>query len=80
MAQAGRAVIDQQERTKAGASGGGPAERPILFSMNKSADATGGLCIGQRCADTLGAWGPSATNKLRRIYTGALLAHYFHAL
>ena len=24
--------------------------------------------------DALGAWGPSATNKLRRVYTGALLA------
>jgi len=39
-----------------------------------SADATGGLCIGRSYANALGAWGPSATNKLRRIYTGALLA------
>ena len=54
------------------------------------ADANGGLCIGRSCADALGglgavghqqaapmhwgAWGPSATNKLRRVYTGALLA------
>lgn len=55
-------------------SGGGPAGRPLLPSMNRSADATGGLCIGQSCANALGAWGPSATNKLRRVYTGALLA------
>ena len=38
------------------------------------ADANGGLCIGRSYADALGAWGPSATNKLRRVYTGALLA------
>ena len=28
----------------------------------------------ESCADALRAWGPSATNKLRRVYTGALLA------
>ena len=39
-----------------------------------TADANGGLCIGRCCVDALGAWGPSATNKLRRVYTGALLA------
>lgn len=55
-------------------SGGGLAERPLLPSMNRSADATGGLCIERSCADALGAWGLSATNKLRRVYTGALLA------
>ena len=38
------------------------------------ADANGGLCIGRSCTDALGAWGPSATNKLHRVYTGALLA------
>ena len=38
------------------------------------ADANGGLCIGRSCADVLGAWGPSATNKQHRVYTGALLA------
>lgn len=38
------------------------------------ADANGGLCIGRNCTDALGAWGPSATNKLHRVYTGALLA------
>ena len=38
------------------------------------ADANGGLCIGRSCADALGAWGPSATNKRHRVYTGALLA------
>ncbi|WP_303437280.1 hypothetical protein [uncultured Oscillibacter sp.] len=42
--------------------------------MDRSADATGGLCIERSCADALGAWGPSAPNKLRRVYTGALLA------
>ena len=36
-------------------------------------DAIGGLCIGQSYADALEAWGPSATNKQRRVYTGALL-------
>ncbi len=39
-----------------------------------TADANGGLCIERRCVDALGAWGPPATNKLRRVYTGALLA------
>ena len=39
-----------------------------------TADANGGLCIGRSRADALGAWGPSATNKLRRVYTGALFA------
>ena len=43
------------------------------------ADANGGLCIGRSCADALGAWGPSATNKLRRVYTGALLATTINA-
>ena len=38
------------------------------------ADANGGLCIGRNCVDGMGAWGPSATNKLCQVYTGALLA------
>ena len=38
------------------------------------ADANGGLCIGRSCADVLGAWGLSATNKRHWVYTGALLA------
>lgn len=38
------------------------------------ADADGGFFIGRSCVDALGAWGPSATNKLRWVYTGALLA------
>ena len=42
-----------------------PGDRP--------ADATGGLGIGRSCADALGAWGPWATNKLRRVYTGYCL-------
>jgi len=41
---------------------------------HRPADATGGLCIGRSFTDALGAWGPSATNKLHRVYTGALLA------
>ena len=53
---------------------GGPPDVPSLPSMDRPADAIGGLCIGRSCADALGAWGPSATNKLRRVYTGALLA------
>ena len=53
---------------------GDPPSVPSLPSMDRPADATGGLCIGRSCADALGAWGPSATNKLRRVYTGALLA------
>ena len=36
-----------------------------------TADANGGLCIGRSCADALGAWGPSATNKRHRVYTSA---------
>ena len=38
------------------------------------ADANGGLCIGRSFADALGTWGPLPPNKLRRVYTGALLA------
>ena len=107
MAQAGGAVIDQQERTEAGASGddlGAPFSLPALSksalthhpqagggtacgsralsescraslpSMDRPADTTGGLCIGRSCTDAPGAWGPSTPNKLRRVYTGALLA------
>ena len=53
-------------------SGGGSAG--VSSPAGIPADANGGLCIGRSCTDALGAWGPSATNKLRRIYTGALLA------
>ena len=38
------------------------------------ADANSGLCIGRSRADRRGLGGPSATNKLRRVYTDALLA------
>ena len=58
---------------------GGPPDVPSLPSMNRPADAADGLCIGRSSADTLGAWGPSATNKLRRVYTGALLATTINA-
>ena len=50
------------------------AGRPLPAQYDRSADATGGLCIERICVDALGAWGPSATNKLHRIYTGALFA------
>ena len=55
-------------------SEGDPAGHYLPAQYNKSADATGGLCIGRSYVDALGAWGPSATNKLRRVYLGALLA------
>ena len=45
-----------------------------LPSMDRPADATGGLFIGRSYTNAPGAWGPSAPNKLRRVYTGALLA------
>ena len=54
-------------------SGGGSAEG-ALPCQYIPADANGGLCIGRSCVDALGAWGPSATNKQHRVYTGALLA------
>lgn len=38
-----------------------------------TAGAKGGLCIGRNCADTLGAWGPLATNKWNRIYIRVFL-------
>lgn len=39
-----------------------------------TADANGGLCIGRRCVDVLGAWGPSVTNKqCLAVYTEQLL-------
>ena len=54
-------------------SGGGSAKE-VLPCQYIPADANGGFCIGRSYIDALGAWGPSATNKLRRVYTGALLA------
>lgn len=51
-----------------------PPGVPSLPSMDRPAGANGGLCIGRSCADAMGAWGPWATNKLRRVYAGALLA------
>ena len=53
---------------------GDPPSVPSLPSMDRPADANGGLCIGRGCADAPGVWGPSTPNKLRRVYTGALLA------
>ena len=53
---------------------GGPPGVPSLPSMDRSADATGGLCIGRSFTDAPGAWGSSDTNKLHQVYTGALLA------
>ena len=40
----------------------------------RPAEAAGGLCIGCSRADRWGFGGPSAPNKLRRVYTGALFA------
>ena len=37
---------------------GGPPDVPFLPSMDRPADANGGLCVGQSCADALEAWGP----------------------
>ncbi len=53
---------------------GGPPDVPSLASMDRPADAIGGLCIGRSCADALGAWGRLATNKRASVHTGALLA------
>ena len=36
---------------------GGPPDVPSLPSMDRPADATGGLCIGRSCADALGGLG-----------------------
>ena len=54
-------------------SEGDPAGHPFLAQYNRSADATGGLCIGRSSVNALGL-GVSATNRLHRAYTGALLA------
>lgn len=61
-------------RAPSGGNGDGAALPPFPPLPVHTADANGGLCIGRRYVDALGAWGPSATNKLRRVYTGALLA------
>ena len=53
---------------------GGPPGVSFLPSMDRSADATGGLCIGWSRADAPGAWEPWVPNKLLQVYTGALLA------
>jgi hypothetical protein len=58
-------------RAPSGGGGGSAASSPLPVY---TADANSGLCIGRSCTDALGAWGPSAPNKLRRVYTGALLA------
>ena len=110
MTQAGKTVIDQQERAEGGAPGDdlgapfsfGPLRRAHLLITGQGpavvlpdgsrAPSGGGSAKGcpslpvytsrrqrrllhraelRRCA---GGLGPSATNKLRRVYTGALLA------
>ena len=53
---------------------GDPPSVPSLPSMDRPADANGGLCIGRSFTDAPGAWGSSDTNKLHQVYTGALLA------
>ncbi len=106
MAQAGKMVIDQQEKIRDGsvqdtwtlfsyarpkahllttsrwlvvvlptAAVRPPGAAPLALSFPAQyipADANGGLCIGRSYTDALGAWGSSATNKLCRVYTGAL--------
>ena len=110
MAQAGGAVIDQQEGTEAGASGDDLGAPFSLLALSKSALThhpqvavalpaavvrsprevrraslpclvwTGQQTPPAACASGgatpmhWGLGGPSATNKLRRVYTGALLA------
>ena len=54
-------------------SGGGSAVEAHLCQYIPES-TSGGLCIGRSRTDALGAWGPSATNKLRQVYTGASLA------
>ena len=63
-----RLVVVLPDGNRAHGSVAGP---PLLVY---TADANSGLCIGWSCADALGAWGPSATNKRHRVYTCALLA------
>ena len=53
---------------------GGPPDVPSLPSMDWPADATWGLFFGGCWAFAVGFWGDLAPNKLRRVYTGALLA------
>ena len=53
--------------------GSGSIGAVLPYPVYIPADATGGLCIGRSYADVLGRWRPSATNKLRRVYTDALL-------
>ena len=113
MTQAGKAVIDQQEGTEAGASGddlGAPFSLTALCkerTYSPPPSAGGGMACGHRapsggagvappsasppagiyqqtptaaCASDAavsmrwGLGGASATNKLRQVYTGALLA------
>ena len=47
---------------------------PFLPSMDRPADATGGLCIGRSCADALGGLGAVGHQQAAPVYTGALLA------
>jgi len=52
---------------------------PSLPSMDRPADANGGLCVGQSFADALGTWGPWAINKHAPGIYGALLATTINA-
>ena len=114
MTQSEKAVIDQQEKTEAGASGndlgapfslwaptkgalthhqpgagggtacgsrapsGGGSAGVVLPCPVIPADANGGLCIGRSCADALGAWGPSATNKRVPGIYRRIACYYYH--
>ncbi len=114
MTQAGKAVIDQQKGTEAGASGDdlgapfsllAPSEErtysppPLAGGMacGHRAPSGGGsagvsspagiyqqtpmaACASDAATPITGGLGPSATNKLHRVYTGALLTYYYQRL
>ena len=55
-------------------SEGRPAGRPIPAQYGQVSRRHRRLVHRTQLRRSLGAWGSSATNKLRRVYTGALLA------
>ena len=56
-----------------GSAGGGPSL--LIYRQTPTA-----ACASDEAAPITGAWGPSATNKRHRVYTRALLAHYYQPL
>ena len=57
---------------------GGGSAGVVLPCPVIPADANGGLCIGRSCADALGAWGPSATNKRVPGIYRRIACYYYH--